>query len=87
MACAEAIGDLNGGGRAGRREGAPGCSSSLDRVEPLLQQFDQPCPLPAQDPRENEEAVPSDVEDEPSRVAGSEAEDGEGEDLMDGMEA
>ncbi|KAL4424005.1 hypothetical protein ABPG75_001306 [Micractinium tetrahymenae] len=39
------------------------------------------------DPRENEEAVPSDVEDEPSRVAGSEVEDGEGEDLMDNLEA
>lgn len=40
-----------------------------------------------QDPRENEEAVQSDVEDEPSRVAGSEVEDGEGEDLMDNLEA
>lgn len=44
-------------------------------------------PFGLQDPRENDEVVPSDVEDEPSRVAGSEVEDGEGEDLMDNLEA
>lgn len=39
------------------------------------------------DPRDNEEAVPSDDEvEEPSRAAAEGSED-EGEDLMDGMEA
>ena len=39
------------------------------------------------DPRDNEEAVPSDDELEEPSQRGMEGSDDEGEDLMDGMEA
>ena len=39
------------------------------------------------DPRDNEEAVPSDDEVEEPSQRGMEGSDDEGEDLMDGMEA
>ena len=45
------------------------------------------CPQADRDPRDNEEAVPSDDEVEEPSQAGREGSDDEGEDLMDGMEA
>ena len=46
-----------------------------------------PCPQADRDPRDNEEAVPSDDEVEEPSQRGMEGSDDEGEDLMDGMEA
>ena len=46
-----------------------------------------PCIQADRDPRDNEEAVPSDDELEEPSQRGMEGSDDEGEDLMDGMEA
>ena len=46
-----------------------------------------PCMQADRDPRDNEEAVPSDDEVEEPSQRGMEGSDDEGEDLMDGMEA
>ena len=46
-----------------------------------------PCPQADRDPRDNEEAVPSDDEVEEPSQRGMEGSEDEGEDLMDGMEA